>query len=257
MEGSPGVILAGDCRVLLSGLTCDPDVVITDPPYREAVHRNATSHSFGRKSRGVRHRDMGFEHLTEELRAWTCRYAATARRWIVIFSDMESIGEWRAGLISAGAQYIRTIPWVRWSSPQLSGDRPPTGCEAVIIAHGKQKGRKHWNGPGNLTHFDQKCLRGEDKHRAEKPLDLALSLVEYFSDQGELVVDPFAGAGTIGLACRILNRRFVGAELDAAWADAARGRLESEELSPRDLERRIRWNSNRAGTRVPGGKQAP
>jgi site-specific DNA-methyltransferase (adenine-specific) len=53
-------------------------------------------------------------------------------------------------------------------------------------------------------------LRGEDKHKAEKPLDQALDLVEWFSDEGETVFDPFAGSGTIGLACRILGRSYLG-----------------------------------------------
>jgi site-specific DNA-methyltransferase (adenine-specific) len=260
--GDPPEILTGDCRDLLLqvswGLPGEPDVFISDPPYREAVHRNATSHSFGKKSRGVRHRDMGFGHLTPGLRDWTCRYAARARRWIVIFSDMESITHWHDGLVQAGATYIRTIPWVRWSSPQLSGDRPPTGCEAVVIAHGKSKGRKHWGGPGNLTHFSQKCLRGETKHRAEKPLDLMLSLVEYFSDAGELVVDPFAGAGTTGLACRILGRRFVGAELDSEWAERARLRIRAPHFSARDVERFNRWEGGAdLGTRVPTARPLP
>jgi DNA methylase len=216
------------------------DVLITDPPYRAEVHARATSQS---AKRGTRHRDLGFESLNGSLQEWTCRFAARARRWIVIFSDLESITPWKCGLESAGAKYVRTIPWVRWSMPQLSGDRPPQGAEAIILGHGRAKRRKHWDGPGNLTHFSQKCLRGKNKHRAEKPLDLALALVHHFSDAGETVADPFAGAGTFGLACRILGRGYEGTEKDAEWYRKAGDRLGGS-LSARDLDRRDRWEES-------------
>jgi len=205
------------------------------------VHRKAVSQS---RNRGTRKRDLGFGHLTDELREFTCRVAAAIPRWSVIYSDVESITLWKDGLERVGATYIRTIPWVRWSMPQLSGDRPTTGAEAVIIAWGSRRGRKHWNGPGSLTHFDHKALRGEDKHKTEKPLDQALDLVSYFSDEGETVLDPFAGAGTFGIACQLLSRGYVGVELDPEWAAKARARLESDELSARDAERYERWRDS-------------
>jgi site-specific DNA-methyltransferase (adenine-specific) len=225
------------------------DVLITDPPYRAHVHKNATSQS---TARGARHRDLGFKHLSEELRSYVARCAAEARRWSVIFSDVESVGEWKAALEKNGATYVRAIPWVRWSMPQLSGDRPPQGAEMVIVAHGREGGRKHWNGPGNLTHFANKCLRGEEKHKAEKPLDLMLDLVSWFSDAGETVYDPLMGSGTTGVASAILGRSFCGVEIDRVWEERAKDRILSipEFAWPRDAERHRRWVEDGAGKRV-------
>jgi hypothetical protein len=225
----------GDCRYFAWP---DADCLITDPAYSAHVHEAAISHG---PIRGVRHRDLGFEPLTPELRHWTCIRAAQVKRWVCICSDIESVGTWATELEAAGAHYIRTIPWVRWSMPQMSGDRPTQGSEMIVIGYGYGKGRKHWNGPGNLTHLDHKSLRGETKHKAEKPLDLCLSLVQWFSDEGERVMDPFAGAGTFGLACRILHRGYVGTEKDAVWAAYATQRIQTAALSPRDVERYNRW----------------
>src|SRR5262249_9744370 len=100
--------------------------------------------------------------------------------------------------------------------------------------------------------LDACCLRGDGKHKAEKPLDLMLDLVSYFTDPGEFVIDPFGGSGTTALACALLDRGCVllegcpanaGDELrvhTAYWAEFARRRLVGE-LSPRDLERVSRW----------------
>jgi len=230
------------------------DVLITDPPYSAHVHASAVSQS---KTRGVRKRDFGFNSLTPEFREYIARACAGVRRWGIVYSDVESVALMRAAVEVQGGTYIRTIPWVRWSMPQLSGDRPTTGweallvtlgsdCETIVCTWGAQGGRKHWNGPGNLTHLAHKCLRGEDKHRAEKPLDQALDLVSWFSDPEDVVFDPCAGSGTIGLACRILGRSYIGCEIDPAWAERAQERIARVVLSARDDERMQRWQKTEA-----------
>lgn len=224
-----------DCR------EADPtlfDAMIVDPPYSEHVHRNATSQS---AKGGSRHRDLGFDSLSDELREAIAAFGAKVKRWSIIYSDIEGLGDWRTDCAIAGATYIRAMPWVRWSMPQLSGDRPPQGFELVTAYWGSQKGRKSWNGPGSLTHLDHKALRGEGKHRAEKPLDQALDLVAWFTNPGEKVLDPCAGSGVIGLACKILGRDYVGYEIDPVWAEKANARIEAGNLSKRDEERYQRW----------------
>lgn len=244
-------ILTGDARLVLPEAFV-ADVLVVDPPYREHVHKNATSqdqHTDG----NVRHNDFGFASLTEELRTWICQLAARTRRWSLIYTDVESVAKWKDTLELAGATYIRTLPWVRWSMPALSGDRPPQGFECIVVAYGSNRGRKRWNGAGNLTHLAHLALRGNGKHKTEKPLDQLLDLVSWFSDrgtldQGELVVDPCSGSGTTGLACKILGRRFAGCELDAEWAAKGNARIRAcntsdlpGSLSPRDSERFLRW----------------
>lgn len=234
----------GDCRLIITP-DIIPDCLITDPPYRAHVHSNAVSQS---SKRGTRLRDFGFTYLSPELRRWTCALAARTRRWSIIFSDIESVTWWRLSLQAAGARYVRTIPWVRWSMPQLSGDRPPTGAEMVVVAY-NGVGKMSWNGPGNLTHFAHKCLRGEGKHKTEKPLDLMLDLVSYFSNEGELVCDPFSGAGTTATACAILNRQYIAVEQDSVWHEYSRLRVlaagDNQFPAKRDAERIRRWDASR------------
>lgn len=209
------------------------DVMATDPPYREHVHAAATSQSAGR---GTRKRDLGFASLSRLARMATATWAASVKRWSVVYSDVEHSNYLSLAVQARGAEYIRTVPWVRWSMPQLSGDRPPQGFEHVLCYH--PKGRKRWSGPGNLTHFAHLALRGEGKHKCAKPLDQALDIVSFFSEVGETVFDPFAGSGTIGVACRLLGRNYVGFENDPEWAVKAQKRLLGD---PADLERIVRW----------------
>lgn len=242
------------------------DVQIVDPPYSEKVHTKAMS--AGTASRGPRARDLGFDHLSEELRRKICKSAATANRWSIVFSDLEGTHAWREAMAKAHVEYVREVPWARWSQPQLSGDRPPSGAEAVLCFHsqcigsrgGVKPKKKHWNGTGGLTHFSQCALRGDDKHPTEKPLDLVLQLVSYFSDPGETVLDASAGRGTTALACRILGRSCLSLELNPKWVKAARRRV-SGALNESDQERLARWIEACAAckeeaTTAPGRRRA-
>jgi DNA modification methylase len=112
--------------------------------------------------------------------------------------------------------------------------------------------KKHWNGPGSLvafgvdydaesrTHAPRRALRGADKHPTEKPIDLMLDLVSWFTDPGELVLDPCAGSGTTALACRLLGRSCLALECNERWAIAARSRVAGV-LSDRDRMRASEW----------------
>jgi site-specific DNA-methyltransferase (adenine-specific) len=52
------------------------------------------------------------------------------------------------------------------------------------------------------------------KHPTQKPLDLYKFLIERYSKEGDTVLDPTAGSFTSGLACKELNRNYIGIEMD-------------------------------------------
>jgi hypothetical protein len=224
-----------DCRLVPVGRF---DVLLTDPPYSEHCHESAVSCAPGT---GAVSRDFGFDPLSASLRQYLAACAAKAARWSVMYSDLESAEELMRACVSAGATRIRQVPWIRWSMPQLSSDRPPQGAEMLVMTYGTAAGKKSWNGPGWLTHLEHSCLRGRDKHPTEKPLDQALDLVHWFSEPGETVYDPCAGAGTIGLACKLLGREYFGCEINPEHAAAAKDRIECGSLSDRDSDRLGRW----------------
>lgn len=70
----------------------------------------------------------------------------------------------------------------------------------------------------------------EGDHRATTPLAAALWIAETWADPGDVVVDPFAGLGTIGVAARRLGLDYIGAELDPTFAARAREIIGVEQL---------------------------
>lgn len=65
------------------------------------------------------------------------------------------------------------------------------------------------------------------EHPTQKPLELIKSLIEKHSNEGDLVLDTFAGTGTTGHASILLNRRYILIEKDAKYFDIASKRLDN------------------------------
>ena len=64
-------------------------------------------------------------------------------------------------------------------------------------------------------------------HPTQKPVALLASFVRDFTQPGDLVLDPFMGSGTTGVACLQEGRRFVGIEQDRATFETACRRLDA------------------------------
>ena len=191
------------------------DHVITDPPYDAKTHAGAAS------NRG----NGNFVHLVDFAPLESCdfvpRLVEASRRWVIAFCSLEQIGSYRD---AAGEAWIRAGIWDRVGGmPQFSGDRPAQGAEGIAIMH--RKGKKKWNGGGHRALWTCGIERTERLHPTQKPLRLMMALVKQFTDPGDLVLDPFCGSGTTGVACMRLGRRFIGYELDPDRAEVARERL--------------------------------
>jgi site-specific DNA-methyltransferase (adenine-specific) len=71
-------------------------------------------------------------------------------------------------------------------------------------------------------------------HPAKMPPSIASDHIETWSSAGDLVLDPFMGSGTTGVACARLGRRFIGIEIEPKYFDIACRRIEAAQRQ-RDL----------------------
>ena len=73
-----------------------------------------------------------------------------------------------------------------------------------------------------------KSEKGKDcNHPTVKPLKLMSYLITLGSREGDLVLDPFMGSGTTGIACKLLNRDFIGCEINKEYLEIAQKRIGS------------------------------
>jgi DNA modification methylase len=81
--------------------------------------------------------------------------------------------------------------------------------------------------PTNVFQFST-CSGNRDnliKHPAPYHKELPLFFIKALTDEGDLVVDPFSGIGTTGLACKELGRNYIGFELNKNYADFSNQRI--------------------------------
>lgn len=65
----------------------------------------------------------------------------------------------------------------------------------------------------------------DPKHPCQKPLKLLEHLIKIASNEEDTVFDPFMGVGSTGVAAKILNRYFIGCEIDSKFFEAADERM--------------------------------
>jgi len=82
-----------------------------------------------------------------------------------------------------------------------------------------------WGDIKQLTYKSKELISKEALNTIQKPEKLIERLVKASSNEGDLVLDPFAGVGTCPVVCKRLGRRFIGIERDRNFAEIARMRL--------------------------------
>lgn len=78
--------------------------------------------------------------------------------------------------------------------------------------------------PTQVWRFKRDCLKS-NLHPTQKPLALVEELVKTFTNEGDLVLDNCMGSGTTGLACKNLNRNFIGIEMNEEYFKIAKERI--------------------------------
>ena len=63
------------------------------------------------------------------------------------------------------------------------------------------------------------------KHQTQKPVELIKWLLKYYTSENDVVLDPTMGSGTTGVACKEMNRNFIGIEKDKEIYNFAEKRI--------------------------------
>ena len=91
-----------------------------------------------------------------------------------------------------------------------------------LMQDGKEYVQKYTNYPSNVLYYD---CESKYVHPTQKPIDLLEYLVKTYTNEGDTVLDFTMGSGTTGVACKKLNRNFIGIELDETYFQIAEDRI--------------------------------
>jgi len=141
---------------------------------------------------------------------------------------------YRGTLIWYKANAANRCAWGSWLSP--SNPHVVPSHEYILVYSKGRFDRPDRSGPGDCSAEEFKRLawgmwtfkpetRLVKDHPCPFPVELPRRLIKFYTWPGDVVVDPFCGIGSTGVACRETDRRFVGAELSESYVTIARERI--------------------------------
>lgn len=220
-----------DAIAMLRGMPdASVDAIVMDPPYcsgglTESARRSASGQ--GLRSENLRAHGwfggdtMGTQGLAELLRL----AAVEARRVVRASGSMLVFADWRLAPVlgpaveSAGVRYQNLVVWAKPSPGLGTGFRP---AHELIMHFTFGAPVYHDKATSNVL----ACGRQRDRvHVTQKPVELMRRLVRVVCPPGGLVVDPFCGSGSTGVAALLEGRRFRGSDTDPEHVETARARV--------------------------------
>ena len=77
------------------------------------------------------------------------------------------------------------------------------------------------------SHIEFSNRTEKTTHPTQKPVALFEYLIKTYTNEGDTVLDNVMGSGTTGVACKNINRNFIGMELDEDYFNIAKERIEN------------------------------
>lgn len=212
-------IINASCIELMSQLDNDSvPLIIADPPYGVGYHSNYYK---DRNPHAPITGDWDFEireFLQESHRVLVDGGA------LYMFCRWDVTPLWIPLLKPSGLKLKTIIIWLKdnWSAGDLKGSFGNQYEQLMFIVKGRHLLRgKRWSNVWEFPRIPHTKLL----HPTQKPVELIQRAIVASSDVGDLVVDPFAGAGTTGIACRETNRHYILGDVDPRMIAVAMRRL--------------------------------
>lgn len=129
-------------------------------------------------------------------------------------------------IAQSNAIIYQEIIWNRKNSPNIRKDCLLPCTERIYwLTKGKPKTYRDNLDKSYISEVWDISAKPYKEHPAPFPLELPENCIKLTTIEGDVVLDPFMGSGTTALACKKLNRHYIGFELDNSYCNLANKRL--------------------------------
>jgi site-specific DNA-methyltransferase (adenine-specific) len=227
------------------------DMIFADPPYMLSNDGfTCQNGKMANVNKGAWDKSGGFEQDTSFHKEWisACRRVLKPEGTIWISGTYHSIYQCGYLLQKNNFHFLNDIAWFKPNAaPNLSCRFFTASHETLLWARKNKKAKHTFNYkemkdgffPEDFIKKENTQMRsvwsiptpkgGEKehgKHPAQKPVDLLKRIVLASTNENDIILDPFCGSGTTGVACNVLNNRFfIGIEIDQTYCELAKKRL--------------------------------
>lgn len=207
----------GDCRIFLRNLKDNSvDLIVTDPPYRTTPKGDA-GNSGGMLQKDINKKGQVFTHNSIDCEEYAPEFYRILKdgSHCYVMSNHVNLIKMLNTFTNTGFHFIKCLIWNKGN--KIMGTFYMSQFEYILFFR-KGRGVKINNcGTSDIISVPNIKTKGSDGkniHDTEKPVELMKILVANSSKEGDKVCDPFAGVGSTAIACKELNRNFIGCEID-------------------------------------------
>ncbi len=216
----------GDCLEVMKDIPDGSiDLIVTDPPYRTISGGHNTPKWISGYGNSVLQKNDGkiFNYNDINHKDWLRESYRVLKNnsHIYIMTNLLNLFILKSIAEEVGFELHNLLVWEkntcnanRWYMKN---------CEYVLFM---RKGKaKSINNASSKTVHKFNNIVGNKKHPTEKPTDLMELYVRNSSKENEIILDPFMGSGSTGVACINTNRKFIGIELSEEYYNIAVRRI--------------------------------
>ena len=205
------------------------NLVLIDPPY--TISRATGFESCGEK--GVERFKMSYEFGEWDNEIFVldkvmeeCYRILKPGGTLICFYDLWKIETLKSWIESAKFKQVRFIEWVKTNPVPINSkiNYLTNSREIALTAIKKSKPTFHSQYDKGIYEFPI-CHERDRFHPTQKPLNLLQALITKHSNEGDTVLDCFAGSASCAVACYNTGRNFMGCELDETYYNKATERI--------------------------------
>lgn len=201
------------------------DLVVTDPPYLVTSGGfGALDGSFGGWMKEAYDNKGAIVECAIDWGDWLKLLPPVLREnaHVYIFSNDRNLTVARIEAEKAGLIFHRLLVWDKRTA--LPNRWYQQTCEFVLFM---RKGKAFMIADPSSKALQSIFQRDESDHPTEKPVELCALYIKNSTKVGDVVLDPFMGSGTTGVAALRVGRKFIGVELTQKYFDTACRRIEA------------------------------
>jgi len=203
--------------------------IITDPPYNISQNNNFSTMRNPRK--GV---DFGEWDKNFDLYSWISDYVEILDKngSMIIFCSYRYISHIIDKLESSGMVVKDTLIWKKSNPMPRNIDRRYVQDTEFAVWAVKENSKWIFNKPEDVAYlrscYETSTVSGKEKtnHPTQKSLKLMEKIIKVHTNPNDIILDPFMGSGSTGVAAVKNNRKFIGIELEKEYFNISLERLE-------------------------------
>lgn len=234
-------LICGECLTEISKISGESiDLIVTDPPYKTTPRGNA-GNSGGMLQKKINMQGQMFKHNNIDCSEYASEFYRILKdgshcyvmtnhinliHMLNTFTDLRTEEEKDNGVKPYGFHFVKSLIWDKGN--KIMGQFYMSQFEYILFFRKGRGVRINHCGTSDILSIPNiklKGIDGKNLHDTEKPVELMKILIDNSSQQNGIVLDPFMGIGSTGIACKELDRQFIGIEIDQQYYNIAQERI--------------------------------